>query len=296
MDGTAPREVAASAMLVCCVAGAIYLFGCERRAALDRYVDPGGADPGTAFTVPFNASYVIDGEDVALFAGRAEHRRAPGSVTGTLTTVVGPPAFGDLDGDGDQDAGVVLLRDSGGSGGFYYLAAAVNEDRRFRGTNTVLLGDRIALGEVEIRNDVLTARFASRRRGEPMSAEPDVPRSVSAVLVGPMLLVVTGDESLREIAGRVVLGHEVRAFSPCAEEGVNYWLAAASPSFAALVDAYERSLPTDAPPYTPVFSVLSGRVVEAPEEGFGASYDAGFVVEEVVDIAAGVDCRGAAGD
>ncbi|UCH75636.1 MAG: hypothetical protein JSU82_07340 [Rhodospirillales bacterium] len=125
---------------------------------------------------PTDARYEIAGTVVQLDRGKAETPAAPGSATKIRTHVLGSPAFGDLDGDGDDDAVLWLVHDPGGSGTFHYIAAAINETSGFRGTSGVLVGDRIAPGEMSIDQRRVTVRFAGRRATEPMAATPTVPR------------------------------------------------------------------------------------------------------------------------
>jgi hypothetical protein len=82
--------------------------------------------------------------------------------------------FGDLDGDGDEDAAVWLIHERGGTGSFFYVAAALMSGGRFHGTNAVLVGDRIAPQAMEIRNGVLVVTFAGRESSEPMTARPSI--------------------------------------------------------------------------------------------------------------------------
>ncbi|MEE4263993.1 MAG: hypothetical protein V2I56_14985, partial [Desulfobacteraceae bacterium] len=90
------------------------------------------------------AVYTIEKRDIHLISGRAEVPVAPGSAINITTTVFGEPVYGDLNGDGRDDAALFLVYDPGGSGTFYYVATAITRDGIFQGTNAVLLGDRIA--------------------------------------------------------------------------------------------------------------------------------------------------------
>jgi hypothetical protein len=67
--------------------------------------------------------------------------------------------FGDLNEDGNEDAALFLVHQPGGSGTFYYIAAALNANGGFRGTNAVLLGDRIAPQTIEIRDGVVNRSY-----------------------------------------------------------------------------------------------------------------------------------------
>lgn len=125
---------------------------------------------------PLNASYVIDGKTVALLDGREEKVAAPGSAEKQVTSVWGPVASGDLNGDGTADYALVLSQTSGGSGLFYYLAAALVDKKgpNLVRTNTLLLGDRIAVENVTIADNIITVNYADRQANEPMTAQPSV--------------------------------------------------------------------------------------------------------------------------
>ena len=67
-----------------------------------------------------------------------------------------------------------LAHDPGGSGTFYYLAAALNLNGSYRSTNTVLLGDRIIPQSITVQNGIITATYKARNQGEEMSAVPSI--------------------------------------------------------------------------------------------------------------------------
>ncbi|MBA3531204.1 MAG: META domain-containing protein [Ardenticatenales bacterium] len=96
-------------------------------------------------------SYVIDGEIIQLEDGRAEQAILEGSESVQQITLLDETvAFGDLNGDGIEDAAAVLTMDMGGSGTFYYLAATINEGAEHHPVSTVLLGDRIQIKTIAI--------------------------------------------------------------------------------------------------------------------------------------------------
>ncbi len=125
-----------------------------------------------------NISYVIGGETFNLINGLAEKEITPGSASKNTVHVFGEPVYGDLDKDGDLDAAVLLVNDSGGSGVFYYAVLAINNDGVYRATETMFLGDRIAPQTVGIEEGRAVYNFAERRANEPMTEQPSIGKSV----------------------------------------------------------------------------------------------------------------------
>ena len=133
-------------------------------------------------TDPLNATYIIEGQKIRLIDGHSEAEIVPGSATKVITSVFGKPAYGNIDGQGNVDAALILTYDPGGSGTFYYVAAARNLDGVYHGTNAILLGDRVAPQNIEVRNGMIVVNYAERRTSEPLSAAPTVGRSKYLVL------------------------------------------------------------------------------------------------------------------
>ena len=271
-------QTVAAVFLYCVVLGSLAAAG---RAA-DR-LDQTAHDP-------LNATYRIEGQPVALEDGRSELPSAPGSAMKVRTAVWKQPVFGDLDDDGDEDAVLVLIHDPGGSGTFYYVAVAINANGRYQGTNAVLLGDRIAPTDIEIRNSGIVVNYADRRPAEPTRATPSVVKTTVLFLENNKLSVsIPLGEKSTIIEGWVTIGHEVRSFEPCDWKGV-LWLMGQSPAIEELMTAYRRVLP-DEKNYRPVIMVLAGKLVKPPTEGFGADYEAAFLATQFVRVAPGEDCK-----
>src|SRR6185437_1787599 len=150
----------------------------------------GGKQP-VAFD-PLNATYAIDGQPVVLVNGKASVPAAPGAASMVTTSAFGEPVMGDLNGDGTQDAALMLVQDSGGSGTFYYAAAALHVTTGTQGTNAVFLGDRIAPQNIEIQNGEIIANYADRKPGEPMTDQPSVGVSKYLMLQGNTLVEASG--------------------------------------------------------------------------------------------------------
>ncbi len=129
---------------------------------------------GEIATDPRNATYAVEDREVSLRRGQSEAEILPGSASRIATRAFGEPAYGDLDGDGEPDAALFLLQDSGGSGTFLYAAAALRREGAYAGTRAVLLGDRVAPRGIEIRGGAVIVTYADRRPGDPLAALPGI--------------------------------------------------------------------------------------------------------------------------
>jgi heat shock protein HslJ len=133
-----------------------------------------------------NGEYVIEGERVKLEDGVAESDPSDGSMDSasvTVTRYFGNEVHADLNSDGRDDVAFILTQESGGSGTFYYLVAALNTEAGYVGSQAILIGDRIAPQTTELsanpdHENVLIVNYADRAPGEPMSAEPTVGKSM----------------------------------------------------------------------------------------------------------------------
>ncbi len=135
---------------------------------------PSTTSPVPATFDPLNAAYIINGQAVTLVNGLSQAPAAPGSASMVTTRIFGTPTLGDLDGDGVPDAAFLITQDGGGSGTFFYVAAALNENGLTVGTNAFFVGDRIAPQNVLISNGTITVNYADRKPGEPMTVQPSI--------------------------------------------------------------------------------------------------------------------------
>lgn len=90
------------------------------------------------------------------------------------------------------------------------------------------------------------------------------------------------------IEGWLTIGHKVRTIALCDKPSA-IWLMGRSPGMSAIRNAYGCAIPNGAL-YQPVFAVLAGKFVAPPPHGFGADYDAAFLVTHLVRLAPGEDC------
>lgn len=93
---------------------------------------------------------------------------------------------GDIDGDGDEDIVFLVTHDGGGSGTFFYLAGAINDDGKYKGSQLMLIGDRIAPQTTEyqsfsgIKGGYAIINYADRLPLDPMTTPPHVGKSLYA--------------------------------------------------------------------------------------------------------------------
>ena len=94
-----------------------------------------------------------------------------------------------------------------------------------------------------------------------------------------------GNDSFR---GHLVLGHEVRSFTPC-EKKVEYWVYDQTGG-----DLWKVYKELTHQPYQPIYVEVLGRLAPPPSDGFGADYDRQVTVKEL--RRAGLETRGCAED
>jgi hypothetical protein len=131
--------------------------------------------PSGIFTLDArNCIYTIEGKSVALKDGYSEEEIVSGSASKLVTRYFGNEVSSDFNGDGFSDIAFLLTQDSGGSGTFYYAAAALGSNDKCNGTNAVLLGDRIAPQTTEFKDGEIIVNYAERKSDDPMTTAPSV--------------------------------------------------------------------------------------------------------------------------
>jgi hypothetical protein len=239
---------------------------------------------------PLDSIYTLEGRNIHLTDGRFEAEAAPGSASKIRTTVFGDPVHGDLNGDDYVDAALFLVYDAGGSGTFYYLAAAIHKRGMYHGTNAVLLGDRITPESIRIRNGVITADYIDRQSGQSMATHPTSAKSSYLILeAGELKEIKALGVGEQVVDGWVTVGHEVRSFAPC-RNGKDLWILGNSPALNGITAAHREILP-DRRLYAPLFMTLAGTFAENPGEGFGETYDGGFYASQLVQVWPAGNCK-----
>ncbi len=146
--------------------------------ALNAYIyqEKQGAGPAKSHK---DASYVIDGQVVTLKDGVAEMESAPGSASKVVTRYFGNEVKTDLNKDGREDVVFLLTQETGGSGTFFYAAAAIDKESGFEGSQAVFIGDRIAPQTTEKGpSGSIIVNYADRNPGEDFSVRPSLGKSM----------------------------------------------------------------------------------------------------------------------
>ena len=144
-----------------------------------------------------NAEYHSEwpAEGVAkLTDGEYEEEIVPGAAS-KLTIVVYPDmyAFGDLDGDGVDDAAVVLATSAGGSGTFISLEAVINDKGTPKHVASAELGDRAKIESVGIGSGEITVDMVTHGPEDPMCC-PTVEATQKYKLQGDTLVQISGGD------------------------------------------------------------------------------------------------------
>jgi hypothetical protein len=244
-------------------------------------------------TDPKNTTYIIEAREVRLMDGRAVTEVVPGAASKTITAVFGEPVHGEVNGEVGDIVALILVQTAGGSGTFYYAAAAARgAGGTWRGSNAVFLGDRIAPQEIAVGKGVVIVTYLDRRPEQPMTAAPTTGQVTYLALKEGRLAEVSGaGETEKVLAGWVTIGHEVRSFLPCTEEA-DQWLSGGPSAMGEIMAAYRQLLPTEAA-YQPLLMVLAGSFEKRPDEGFGADYPAAFRASRLVGVLPGGHCPNA---
>ena len=130
-----------------------------------------------------NAEYVIDGRNIKLESGVSEIQSATSSESKIVTKYFGNEIKKDLDGDEREDVLFLLTQQTGGSGTFYYVVAALNTAKGYLGSEGLLLGDRIAPQTTESGSGkIVIVNYADRAQAEPFTSQPSIGKSIWLLL------------------------------------------------------------------------------------------------------------------
>ncbi len=208
---------------------------------------------------PQNATYRVLEHEHKLVDGEAL------TDAGTLR-VTGEPYYGDLNGDGYDDAVVLLSYEDGATS--YFIGVALQDERGFMGLETIPL-DRGLPMSVVIRNEYIALSYTSEQME--LSSTVYEYYIVSGVVFRKVSVLREDDEVF---TGWYSFSDESMSFTSCA--GDEYSIVSTSPSYAALKAIY-REREREEKVQGGVFVVFSGyleegvlaiqTIVTVPEQG-----------------------------
>lgn len=99
------KDLAIATIAVVC------LLGCA--SAFSGVTKDAASSPEPLAADVLDATYTIERQAIRLVDGRSEIEILPGSATRIITSVFDRPIYGDLDGDGDDDAVLLLVHHPG---------------------------------------------------------------------------------------------------------------------------------------------------------------------------------------
>jgi peptidoglycan/xylan/chitin deacetylase (PgdA/CDA1 family) len=135
--------------------------------------------------------------------GEYREQYLPDSATEMVINLAPYRLFGDLNGDGVEDAAVILIAAPGGSGTFYYLSAVLNQDGQPRPLPSQFLGDRVYIRDLSIDEGLVRVELDIAGPDDPVCCPTDHRRQAYAVEGEKLVLV--GEENLPdpEISARL---------------------------------------------------------------------------------------------
>lgn len=166
-------------IVICIIALGIYKFNFTNDDIYNQN--------GTQVNV-HDGTYTIAGQKVTLKNGISEVGAAPGSASIITTKYFGNDLIQDINDDGDVDDIFLVTQESGGTGVFYYVVALVSTPAGPVGTDSILIGDRIAPQNINIdegktsngtnRKNVIVINYADRKAGESFTTAPSAGKSL----------------------------------------------------------------------------------------------------------------------
>lgn len=154
----------------------ILLFGivCVGLLVLNMSAGTSQTSPETKIENDYkNVSYSINGQEYALSNGIVEVETVPNSASKTIVRYFGNEIWVDLNNDGRKDVVFLLTQETGGSGTFYYVVAALNTENGYIGSKAMFLGDRIAPQTTEVGDgNTIVVNYVDRAPGESFATQP----------------------------------------------------------------------------------------------------------------------------
>jgi len=178
-------------------------------------------------------------------------------------------ARGDLDEDGRDEIAAVLVTTTGGTASLFHLVLLRETDAGLEHFATRLLGDRIRIRSLEIRDGGIDMISIEAGEDDPLCC-PTRRVARRFVLRDGGIVVEREARSgpIERLFGFMTWGHENRSFRTCSGDREG-WVVDAMKDVS-IADLYEEFATG---PYAPVFMDVEGRWFEASGEGLQAEFD-----------------------
>ncbi|MYD93674.1 MAG: hypothetical protein F4Y02_08275 [Chloroflexi bacterium] len=145
---------------------------------------------------------LVDGMGTLVYGEGATERETVGLIDDAV-------AFGDLDGDGNADAAVVVYTSGGGSGAFIYLAAVLDRDGAPSQAARAYLGDRVRVESLRISDGQVLVQILAHGPGDGLCCPSVRTTSTFALREGGLLQQRLTLDQLRNAEYRLpLLGDE----------------------------------------------------------------------------------------
>jgi len=119
------------------------------------------------YAIPQNPTYVTP--DLVTFKlTNGKYEDTANRLSALFVSQQGMILFGDLNGDGAEDAVSLLVVNTGGSGVFTYLVASMNQNGTLKPTVPILLGDRVQVKSMAIVSDKISVSMVTQGANDPM--------------------------------------------------------------------------------------------------------------------------------
>ena len=158
---------------------ALFLIGCQatkNQEPVPESVEQRKSDP-------LNTTYTIGNRAVILVDGHSEEPAPPNSSGKIIAQVHNQPLVADINKDGIDDAVLIVTHSTGGSGTFYYVAAAIATPTGYEGTAGHFLGDRIKPQGIEVIGSKVRIHFLTRSSDQSFADEPTLPQRMDVIYV-----------------------------------------------------------------------------------------------------------------
>ncbi|MGC9363585.1 MAG: hypothetical protein ACP5FZ_03345 [Fidelibacterota bacterium] len=119
--------------------------------------------------------YRIDNQVIQLAKGKYMQKKAPDATSEMVVALSDWLVLGDLNGDRQADAAVILITNSGGNGKYYYLVPVLRQDNQHPlALNAFFVGERISIVSLNIEDQQIDLVYLDREPGDSMATLPKI--------------------------------------------------------------------------------------------------------------------------